>query len=232
MEKKKTINLESKRKLFFSLGLFIVSAGVLCAFTYKTPLYLKYNILAIEQEADVPLLLVENDVRPEKVEAPVVEKLPVTIPSTQIFDNELLNNITITGNNNSTPTITLTGKSIPTLTFDPDLGTAPVMEEIVKYPDREAKFIGSWPKFLQNGIVYPEIDIERGESGTVFVNFVVERDGSLSSVKVLNKDKVSKTLQNEAVRVVKSSPNWKPGINNGEMVRTYMTVKINFILGG
>lgn len=232
MEKKKTINLESKRKIYFSLGLFIVSTGVLCAFTYKTPVYLRPDVIAIEQEADVPLLLVENEIKPEKVETPVVEKLPVTVPSTQIFDNEFLNNIKITGNNNSTPTITLTGKSIPTLTFDPDLGTAPEMETVVKYPDREAEFIGNWPEFLQKGISYPDIDRERGESGTVFVNFIVERDGSLSNVKVLNKNKVSSTLQNEAVRVVKSSPKWKPGINNGEMVRTYMTVKINFILGG
>lgn len=232
MEKKKAFNLETKRKVYFSLGLFIVSTIVLCAFTYKTPVYIDNTRLAIEHEAEVPLLMVEQEVELEKPELPEVEKIPETKPSTPIFDNEFLNNIKITGNDNSTPTIKLSGNSIPTLTFEPDPGLAPEMERVVKYPKYEAQFIGNWPEYLKKHLVYPSLSREWNESGTVIVSFVVERDGSISNISVLNEDRVSKRLQNEAVRVVKGSPKWKPGINHGEMVRSNMIVHINFVLAG
>lgn len=231
MEKKKSFNLESKRKIYFSLGLFIVSAGVLCAFTYRTPVNLRNNILGLEQEADVPLLLVENEIKPEKPELPVVEKIPEPKSATPIFNDQLLNNITPVGNIDKTPKSTITSKNIKITIID-TLGSAPKLEEVVRYPDQEAKFIGNWSKYLVDSLVYPVFSSETGEAGTVIVSFVVERDGGVSSIKVLNKTRVSRTLQEEAVRVVKGSPKWKPGSNNGEKVRSNMIVHINFVLEG
>ena len=232
MEKKKRSQLETKRKVYFSLGLFIVSTSVLCAFTYRTPIYLQRVDLAVNQETDVPLMLIEEKVEKVKPDLPKVEKLPDPKPSNPIFNPELLTKITPIGNKNTTPKSTISTKNITSIPFNPEPGPAPELTKVVKYPDREAIFPGNWPEYLGNNIDYPAGSIKLGESGKVFVRFVVERDGSLSNIRVMNKDKVAVALQREALRVVKSSPNWKPGINNGEKVRTNMVVAINFILGG
>jgi protein TonB len=60
----------------------------------------------------------------------------------------------------------------------------------------------------------------------VFVNFIVEKDGSLSNLKVLRSP--SDTYSIEAVRILKLSPKWKPGIQNGKPVRCYYTIRIMF----
>jgi protein TonB len=61
------------------------------------------------------------------------------------------------------------------------------------------------------------------------LSFIVEKDGSLSDIKVLRG--IGGGLDEEAVRVLKSSPNWKPGIMNGRPVRVAYTMPIHFQLG-
>lgn len=62
--------------------------------------------------------------------------------------------------------------------------------------------------------------------GTVYVQFVVEKDGSISDVKVLRG--IGGGCDEEAVRVVKSMPKWKPGKQRGQPVRVYYTLPIDF----
>ena len=64
--------------------------------------------------------------------------------------------------------------------------------------------------------------------GRVFVGFVVDKDGSISNAKVLRP--VNPYLDKEALRVVKSMPKWKPGVQSGNTVRVKYTVPINFSL--
>ena len=64
-------------------------------------------------------------------------------------------------------------------------------------------------KWVQQRLVYPEIALEKGISGTVILYFEIDEDGNLINVKVLKG--VDKSLDDEAVRVVKSSPKWTPG---------------------
>ncbi len=84
-------------------------------------------------------------------------------------------------------------------------------------------------KYLVKNIKYPSIDRENNVSGKVFVQFVVERDGSLTDIKTLRGP--SETLKEEAIRVLQKSPKWSPGIQNGRPVRVQYTVPINFTLG-
>ncbi len=79
-------------------------------------------------------------------------------------------------------------------------------------------------KFLSINFQYPQIDMENGVEGRVFASFVVEKDGSISTIKVLRG--VSETLDAEAVRVIKLMPNWKPGTQNGKLVRVKYTIPI------
>lgn len=82
--------------------------------------------------------------------------------------------------------------------------------------------------FLNANIKYPTIARENNISGTVVVNFVVEKDGSITNVKVL-KD-IGGGCGEEAVRVVKSMPKWNVGKQNGEPVRVAFNLPIKFTL--
>jgi outer membrane biosynthesis protein TonB len=221
--------LESSRKVYFQLGLFIVGTVTLMAFTYKTPVYLEKKT-SIEQETDVPIVYVEKQDDPI-IELPKVEKIPDAGPSTPILSNNLLNNIKATDNQdvNVKNVITTDKNPITVHTFNIDPGTAPELGAVIKYPDIDAQFQGSWITYLGNNVDYPSESIFLQEEGSAFLSFVVEVDGGITDVKVLNKD-LPKLLQNEAIRVVKASPKWKPGSKNGEMVRSTKVVKINFIL--
>ena len=83
-------------------------------------------------------------------------------------------------------------------------------------------------KFLGKNLRYPPIARENGIQGRVFCSFVVERDGSLTDIKVARG--IGGGADEEAVRVLKSSPKWTPGIQNGRPVRVSYTVPIFFQL--
>lgn len=83
-------------------------------------------------------------------------------------------------------------------------------------------------QFIADNLRYPQVAVESGVSGTVFLSFVVEKDGSVSDVKVLKG--IGLGCEEEAMRVVKKMPRWKPGKNHGELVRVQFNLPIRFRL--
>ena len=83
-------------------------------------------------------------------------------------------------------------------------------------------------KYIAENVKYPEDAKEKNQSGRVFLSFVVEKDGRVDDVKVLKS--VCESVDNEAVRVVKAMPNWKPGKQKGKPVRVSYCLPITFKL--
>ena len=83
-------------------------------------------------------------------------------------------------------------------------------------------------EYLSKNIKYPPVAEENGVQGRVIVSFVVERDGSITDVRVVKS--VDPSLDKEAQRVVKSMPRWIPGKQNGSAVRVKYTVPVTFRL--
>lgn len=84
-------------------------------------------------------------------------------------------------------------------------------------------------KFLVKNIKYPNSSQKKGEQGLVLVQFIVERDGSLSNIQVVRS--VSRALDKEALRVVgKMSKKWTPGRKDGKPMRVRYTLPIQFRL--
>jgi TonB family protein len=83
-------------------------------------------------------------------------------------------------------------------------------------------------KFLKENIKYPAEAKAKGVQGRVFVQFIVEKDGSLSNAKILRQP--TEDLGQEALRVINLSPKWNPGILHGQAVRVIFTVPVNFAL--
>ena len=83
-------------------------------------------------------------------------------------------------------------------------------------------------KYLSENIKYPEEAKEKGISGRVFISYVIEKDGSVTEVKVMRS--VNPLVDDEAVRVVKAMPKWKPGLQKGKPVRVNYILPVNFKL--
>jgi len=84
-------------------------------------------------------------------------------------------------------------------------------------------------KFLADKIIYPKKAKDKGVQGIVYVSFIVEKDGKLSDVKIM-RDMGGFGLGEEAVRVIKLMPPWKPAKINGKAVRATYNVPVKFVL--
>lgn len=104
-------------------------------------------------------------------------------------------------------------------------------ESIYDFAEVEPSFPGGTEamiKWIQANVVYPQSAMDKNEEGMVFVKFVVNRDGSIEQVSI--RKGVSEALDKEAMRVVKSMPNWTPGVEDGKPVRVNFTIPISFRL--
>ena len=99
-----------------------------------------------------------------------------------------------------------------------------VVEQMPSFKGGESALMN----YLKNAIHYPAIAEENGIQGRVVCTFVVERDGSITDVKVARS--VDPSLDKEATRVIKSMPKWIPGKQNGSSVRVKFTLPVTFKL--
>ena len=99
-----------------------------------------------------------------------------------------------------------------------------VVEQMPSFPGGQSALL----QYLSSNIKYPVVAEENGVQGRVIVTFVVERDGSITDVRVVKS--VDPSLDKEAQRVVKSMPKWIPGKQNGSAVRVKYTVPVTFRL--
>ena len=96
------------------------------------------------------------------------------------------------------------------------------VEEPPTFPGGDSAMVA----YLKHNLHYPPAEKEKGIQGRVFVGFVIEKDGSVSSVEV--KRGIGEECDAEAVRVVKEMPNWEPGKQSGIVVRMAMVLPISF----
>lgn len=99
-----------------------------------------------------------------------------------------------------------------------------VVEQMPEFPGGVQKLLD----FISQNIQYPQTAMKQNVQGRAIVQFVIEKDGSLSNFNVLRS--VHPDLDAEAVRVVKSMPKWKPGMQKGEPVRCKYTLPVMFKL--
>ena len=99
-----------------------------------------------------------------------------------------------------------------------------VVEQQPEYPDG----VEAMMKFLGDSVRYPIEAQEKGIQGRVIVNFVVNKDGSITDVNVVRG--VDPSIDAEAVRVIESMPKWKPGVQRGQPVNVRYTLPVSFKL--
>lgn len=86
--------------------------------------------------------------------------------------------------------------------------------------------INRFRQWVQRRAIYPQEAIENKIKGTVFITFIVEKDGSVSNVALVKG--VHPLLDNEALRVISESPRWDPGLQRGQAVRVRFSISLTF----
>lgn len=122
----------------------------------------------------------------------------------------------------SLSTLKVTEKAASTQAFD----NAATADRTAQYPGGEASMF----KFLAENIKFPEELMKSGLSGRVVVRFTVEADGSLSNFEVIRS--LSPEADAEALRVLKSMPQWEPAISNGKTVASTYVIPVSYKVSG
>ena len=99
-----------------------------------------------------------------------------------------------------------------------------VVEDGPEFPGGMAKLM----PFIQENMRYPKIAIKKGIEGRVICQFTVTKDGSIENVFVVRG--LHKSLDKEAVRIIKKMPKWKPGKRKGENADYKYTIPVEFKL--
>ena len=185
----------------------------------------------VEQKKEIPVAR-----ETQKFTAPVIKKDELVKEENQVKQMDQLDDKVAVGTENTAGvkdrTVEAVRNDIAVAAPPPPPAPKPevankvfdVVEEMPSFPGGQ----GALMAFLSSNIKYPVVAQENGVQGRVIVGFVVEKDGSISDVKVMRS--VDPSLDREAQRVVKAMPKWKPGKQNGSAVRVKYTVPVVFRL--
>ena len=226
IKKSEKANLENKKLLFVEIGLIISLLIVYIAFEWTSK---ETNMSMLEDNTEI---LVEEEIISTNMETPppppAAPKIPVLSDQIDIVDDE----------------IELEDDMFMNLEDDASLGVeimdyVEVEEEVVEEeaipfqlveekPSFQGGDANQFSKWVNSRLVYPEIAKENGVQGRVTLQFTVEKDGSVTKVRVLRG--VDPSLDKEAVRVVSMSPKWKPGKQRDRAVPVTYTFPVIFQL--
>lgn len=228
MKPKKTerADLEKRRGLYIEIGLVVVLVAALVAFNVKS--YDNEQIEVVQRTAEDEIeeqvlnTVEETPPPPPEPEVPEVTTELNVIEDDAESDNEV-------GIISSEVTATTENVEITPVQIDDEEEVEE--DEIFQVVEQDPEFPGGVEalyKFVQQNIKYPQLAKENNITGRVFVQFVVEKDGSVSNVRAARD--IGGGCGAEAVRVVKSMPKWTPGKQRGKAVRAAYTLPVNFNL--
>ncbi len=226
MELKKSpkADLEGKRTYFLEIGLILALLFVWAAFEWSAnPEQVQEDQFAMDDELEEEILVT----RPPETPPPPPPPPPPPAPTDEIEvvkdDVEIETEIEVNVEAEEEETVVVTEIVEAEEVID-EQQVFVVVEEMPEFPGG----MNALNKFLGKNIKYPQIAADNGIQGRVFIKFVVEKDGSVGETVVARG--VDKSLDNEAQRVIKKMPKWKPGKQRGKAVRVWYTVPVNFRL--
>lgn len=229
-KKNPKMDMERKRVAIFNVGLLVAGSFTLAAFTYTETTITEAEKQAVTVEENITFDVQEKEPEPEIVKPDQPQN-----QDQQQMDQQNLGSQTGLAEDVKATKNTKTGPKKPdgpgafgfNVQFKHDFKK---MDEIV-IPDIDAEYVGGIVQMktdIQKSIEYPDMDMQLGNQGTVYVAFVVEKDGSITNVETIRG--VSETLDREAERIVKAFPKWIPGKDKWGAVRTRVRLPITFTL--
>ncbi|HPX76082.1 MAG TPA: energy transducer TonB [Bacteroidales bacterium] len=230
IKKSKKADLESRKSMFFLVGLSLTLALLLLVFEWTSRDVVASSLGSlggsdiIEEEIESTVQEAppeEPEPEPEPEPETVIEELTVVEDDVKVADINI-NTEADEKTQTSTKVVQVTEVEIVEEEIEP-IAFA-VVETKPEYPGGEAALL----KYIADNTVYPPVAKENGIQGRVFVQFVIDVTGRVTKVQVARG--VDPYLDTEAVRVVKTLPKWTPGKQRGKSVPVTYIVPINFKL--
>lgn len=229
MEEKKTpkANLENKKLLFVEIGLCISLGIVLCAFEWGSKdaqtSTLEQDVAVVQEEEMIPITQETPPPPPETPKIPVLsDNIDIIDDDIKVDDDMFMN---LEDDSNLGVEITDYVEAVEEEEIEEEAIPFQLVEEKPSFMGGDANTFSKW---VNERLVYPEIAKENGVQGRVTLQFTVETSGQVTNVKVLRG--VDPSLDKEAVKVVSSSPKWKPGKQRDRAVRVTYTFPVIFQL--
>lgn len=226
VKKSPSADLKEWKRIFLLIGLAL-SLGAVCFAFLWTPEEYKVEALDLEraiiEEEEIPIT--REEIKPP---APQQQKVEVKVFS------EILDVVT---NDTKVETDMSFDDFADGLDFDVNYVVAEDEEEIIEdaplikaevMPTFQGGDLNTFRQWVQKQLRYPQIALENNITGRVTLQFVIEKDGRLTGIKVLASPDAS--LSEEAIRVVQSSPKWTPGKQRNQPVRVSFTLPVMFQL--
>lgn len=231
METKKSekANLENKRSIFFQLGLIAALGIAFAAFEWESPVK-QLTMKGRNIWDDVPIDTVINTVQKEEK---IIPPKPILSYELNLVDDDKLikdgpDIIDIIVQEIPKDYVYNPGTSKDLKPEDPEDNNGEPFVIVQSMPVFTGGEVEMY-KFLKNNLQYPQIARETGIQGVVYTTFVVEKDGSISNIKLLRG--IGGGCDEEAIRVISLMPNWKPGMQRMKPVRVAFNMPISFKLG-
>lgn len=222
MEIKKSpkADLQNKRGLLLEIGLVVSLSLVIAGFAYTKV----YRVQTVEDyNAPVEMEITEitrNDQKPpeppKKVEVKVITDLLQVVTN----DTKITTDVEFADFDEDTEVIqTVEIKEEEVIDDQPFL----VAETMPSFQGGDLNTFRSW---VQSNVKFPQIALENGIQGRVVLSFVIEKDGRLTNIQVLQTP--DRSLSEEAIRVLNKSPKWSPGKQRNQVVRVKYTLPVDF----
>lgn len=225
MEEKKSpkANLEDKKLMFIQIGLIISLAVAWAVFEMKSYDKREIDESLLRQTELLDEEMVEITKQEEPKPQPV--EMPKTTTQLEIVEDDVeVEDIEINAEMDQNEVVEEYVAPVIEEEEVVEQEIFQIVEEMPTFPGGEQKLL----EYVAKNVKYPQIARESGIKGRVFISFVVEPDGSVSNVKVLRG--IGGGCDEEAMRVVKSMPKWKPGKQRGKAVRVSYMLPVNFQL--
>lgn len=221
-KKSKKVNLESRKGLFFQIGIIVTLATILIAFEWtSTPLNNSNNVAYINDiQFEEEMIVTRREELKPPVKQPEIKTVIDIVDNDIIIDDEITFDVEV---DNNTEYV---------FTIDDDVEE--VIEEVTPFyivedmPTFNGGDMSEFWKYAMKEIKYPELAAENGISGTVYMQFTVSTSGYVTDVKIIRG--VHPDLDEESIRVIKNSPRWEPGKQRGKKVPVIMSLPMKFIL--
>ncbi len=224
METKKTkkANLEIKKDFFFQTGLALTLLIVFAAFEWKT--YKEENFkLPNPTVFDIEDIIISTEPEEIKPEPPKPNLIDLVETDDNADQQEIDFEIEI---EDFKPGEIVYTK--PELPEDIDDGNSDepfiIVEQMPEFPGGENAMF----QYLGENMKYPRMAVENEIQGTVHITFVIERDGTITGIRIIRG--IGGGCDEEALRVVRNMPKWNPGKQRGVPVRVQFNLPMRFIL--
>ena len=223
MEIKKSpkADLQNKRGLLLEIGLAVALLLVIGAFAYTPKEHriekVDMNYGPVEEEiTEITRNEQKPPEQPQKVEVKVFNDILDIVTN----DAKITTDVDFAEFSDDTEILQQVEVVEETIEDDAPFVTAETM------PSFQGGDLNTFRNWVQSNVKFPQIALENGIQGRVILSFVIERDGRLTNIKVLQTP--DRSLSEEAIRVLNKSPKWAPGKQRNQVVRVSYTLPVEF----